>query len=168
MVQIENHPAGLPPSEPMLTATGPQGQTRSGKLTSSSRRDPCPICGRTHDTSCRIGAEMVLCWRGSTFAPPTWAQRKGDHGPGADGETWAYLGDRDGWALFRPHRPLGQQERRRLPRRPLVERHRWADGGTVQAFWMNEPRSGRYRPSDWIVASLYLDHCLAMGWQVAL
>ena len=146
----------------MLTATGLQGQTRSGKLISSSKRDPCHVCGRSHDQSCRIGTEMVLCWRGSTFAPPTWAQRKGDHGPGADGQEWAFMGDRDGWAMFRPHRPLGQQERRRLPRRPVTVRPRWAD----EPFWSQEPSN--YRPSNWIIASLYLDHCLAMGWEVVL
>jgi hypothetical protein len=77
----------------------------SGSVTrwiSSGRRNHCPICGRQHDGSCRIGADMVLCWRGSTFAPPTWAQRPGDHGPGADREDWAFLGDRHGWAMFRP------------------------------------------------------------------
>lgn len=135
---------------------------------SSSRRDPCPCCDRRHDGSCRIGTDVVLCWRGSSHAPPTWAQRPGDHGPGADGEDWAYLGDRDGWAMFRPHRHLGRQERRRLLKRIVPVTPRWADGGEVEAYWTEEPAAGSYRPSNWIIRSLYLDHCLAMGWEVGL
>ncbi len=142
--------------------------TARARWTSSSKRTPCPVCNRQHDGSCRIGTEMVLCWRGSTFAPPTWAQRPGDHGPGADGEDWAFLGDRDGWAMFRPHRPMGREERRRRPRKPVEVRPRWADGGEVQAFWMEEPAAGNYRPSNWIVAALYQRHCLANGWEVPL
>ncbi len=180
----KNHQAGLAPGKPMLTATGPQGHTRQGKWISSSRRDPCPCCSRQHDGSCRIGTDLTLCWRGSSHNPPTWARRPGDHGPGADGGEWAYVGDRDGWAMFKPHRPLGREERRRLPKRtvpvtlrpswaddkwpPMTVRPSWADEGAVEAFWMEEPGAGRYRPSNWIVASLYLDHCLAMGWEVVL
>jgi hypothetical protein len=109
---------------------------------------------------------MVLCWRGSTYAPPAWAQRPGDHGPAADGQDWAFLGDRDGWAMFRPDRPIGQEERSQLPRRPVEVKPRWADGGDVQAFWTEEPTS--YRPTNWIVAALYQRHCLANGWEVPL
>ena len=154
----------------MMPQAPGRSQTRQ-KFTGSSRRTPCPVCGRAHSDNCRIGPDLILCWRGSTVAPPTWAQQPGrSHGLGADGQEWAYLGEAKGgdWAKFKLHRPLGQHELRTLPRRPVMERHRWADGGTVQAFWMNEPRSGRYRPSHWIVASLYLDHCLAMGWEVVL
>ena len=139
--------------------------TRS-KWISSCRRTPCPICGRHHDGSCRIGSEMVLCWRGSTYAPPAWAQRSGDHGPGADEQDWAFLGDRDGWAMFRPDRPIGQDERRQLSRRFVEVKPRWADGGDVQAFW--EEEATNYRPTNWIVAALYQRHCLANGWEVPL
>ena len=87
-------------------------ESPSGGWISSSRRDPCAVCGRTHDTSCRVTPSgLVLCWRGSTYAPPTWACRKGEHGPGADGQEWAFLGDADGWALFRLH-----ESKQHLPR----------------------------------------------------
>lgn len=108
---------------------------------------------------------MVLCWRGSTCAPPTWARHKGDHGPAADGGDWAFLGDRDGWAMFRPNAPM-DAERRRLPMRPVEVKPRWADGGDVEAFWTQEPTG--YRPSNWIVAALYQRHCLANHWELPL
>ncbi len=145
----------------MPQATG-HSHTRSGRLISSSSKDPCHVCGRTHDSSCRIGTDMVLCWRGSSHNPPTWAQKPGDHGPGADGEDWAFLGDRDGWAMFRPHRPMGREERRRLPRRPVEVVPRWAG----EPLWTTEPDN--YRPTNWIVSALYQRHCLRMGWEVVL
>ena len=67
--------------------------------------------------------------------------------------------------MFRPDRPIGQYERRQLPRRSVEVKPRWADGAD-QAFWEEEPNN--YRPSDWIVAALYQRHCLAMGWEVPL
>ena len=74
----------------------------------SSRGDSCPVCGRNSDGDCEIFSDgRVFCHRGSTFAPPEWARVKGDHGPGADGKEWAYLGESDrGTAMFKPHRPL--------------------------------------------------------------
>lgn len=113
-----------------------------------------------------MGAEILLCWRGSTYAPPVWAQRPGDHGPGADGADWAYLGDRDGWAMFRLDKPIGQEERQQLRRRTVEVKPRWADGGDVEAFWTHEPTT--YCPSNWIVAALYQRHCLTNGWEVPL
>jgi len=74
----------------------------------SSQRDPCPICGRTKDGDCEIRVDgLVFCHSGSSHYPPEWAQRKGDHGKGADGQEWAYLGDSQmGHGMFRPHSPL--------------------------------------------------------------
>ncbi len=156
-------------------------QTRT-KFTGSSRREPCPVCGRAHSDNCRIGSDgLILCFRGSTCAPPTWAQQPGrDHGPGANGEHFAYLGETDAWAMFRLHRPLGQQERRRLVKRivPTEYRPSWAAAaegapwvaspclshGESWDFFTEEPSN--YRPSNWIVAALYQRHCLAMGWGV--
>ena len=107
----------------MTLAQAPgRSQTRS-KLTSSSRQTPCPVCGRDHDGSCRIGADgLILCWRGTSHAPPTWAQRPGkDHGLGADGQDWAFLGDARGWGQFRLHK---EKEGQHLPRaqRRKIER----------------------------------------------
>jgi len=128
-------------------------QARSGKLISSSRRDHCPCCDRHHDGSCRIGTDMVLCWRGSTFAPPTWAQKPGDHGPGADGQIWAFLGDADGWAQFRLHKHLGRKQRRQAQRRqkPAVARLELTLEDNL--YWSSDPPS--YRPTHPIVAALY-------------
>jgi hypothetical protein len=151
----------------MMPQTAPLGQAR-GKLISSSKRTACPVCDRRHDGSCRIGTNFVLCWRGTSHAPPEWARIPKDHGIGADGQEWAYLGDCDGWAKFKPHQPLGHQERRKLVKRTVPVRPRWADGGEVEAFWTEEPEAGSYRPDHWIVAALYQRHCLAMGWEVAL
>jgi hypothetical protein len=75
----------------------------------SSRRHPCPICGRAdQEGDCEMKADgRVFCHRGSRWHPPAWAQKSGDHGMGADGQPWAYLGNSDlGNAIFRPHQPL--------------------------------------------------------------
>jgi len=68
--------------------------------------------------------------------------------------------------MFRPDRPIGDEERRQMPRRHVDVKPRWADGGDVQAFWAEEPTT--YRPQNWIVAALYQRHCLANGWEVPL
>jgi len=36
----------------------------------SSRRNPCPICGRDKDDKCRWNDEFILCYAGNSFAPP--------------------------------------------------------------------------------------------------
>lgn len=76
--------------------------------TRSSKRNPCPVCGRTGDSDCEIRPEgLVFCHRGSRWHPPKWATRTGDHGPGADGQDWAFLGDsQEGRAMFRTHQPM--------------------------------------------------------------
>lgn len=89
----------------------------------SSRRDPCPICGRSKDSDCELLRDgRVFCHRGSTHHPPEWAQKPGDHGQGADGQEWAYLGDSDlGHGTFRLHAPLngnGNGHRKVIPLQP--------------------------------------------------
>jgi len=71
----------------------------SGKLTYSSRKNPCPVCGRTKDADCRWD-ELCHC---RTYARENLS--KGEVIRGNDGQDWAYLGDSDGgrWALFKPH-----------------------------------------------------------------
>lgn len=65
-------------------------------FTPSSKRNPCPICGRTRDGDCRIGDGFALCHRGGSHGPPD-GERKGDTLPRADGQLWAYVGEtRDG------------------------------------------------------------------------
>ena len=62
--------------------------TRS--LLPSSKRNPCPICGRCSDGDCRIGPELVLCHHGASLGPPEL--RRGETMQGNDGQTWAFTG----------------------------------------------------------------------------
>ena len=70
------------------------------KLTPSGRANPCPICGRNEDGDCRTSETKILCWHGTTHAPPDGLR------PGQilDG-GWAYAGETDcgGWAVFVAH-----------------------------------------------------------------
>jgi len=79
------------------------------KFTYSSRRNPCPVCGRTKDSDCRWDEKLLHC---RTYAKEHL--RVGEVIRGHDGQQWAYLGDSDGgrWAMFRPHRE------RRYDRKP--------------------------------------------------
>jgi CRISPR-associated protein Cmr3 len=71
----------------------------SGKLTYSSPKNPCPVCGRTKDSDCRWDS-LCHC---RTYAKHHL--NRGEVIRGSDGQQWAYLGDSDGgrWALFKPH-----------------------------------------------------------------
>ena len=82
----------------------------SARFTYSSRRNPCPVCGRTKDADCRWDAGGLCHCR--TYAKVRL--RVGEVVRGHDGQQWAYLGDSDGgrWAMFRPHRE------RRYDRKP--------------------------------------------------
>jgi len=73
----------------------------SAKLTYSSPKNPCPVCGRTKDSDCRWSNEVCHC---RTHAKNHLGVGEVIHGN--DGQQWAYLGDSDGgrWALFKPHR----------------------------------------------------------------
>lgn len=83
----------------------------------SSRRHPCPICGRDTDGDCRLKADgsQALCHYGSRFAPPP-GLKPGDVLPGKDGQQWAFTGDTaDGRAAhFTP-----DKEREATPRRAV-------------------------------------------------
>ena len=85
----------------------------SARFTYSSRKNPCPVCGRTKDSDCRWDAGGLLHCR--TYAKVRL--RVGEVVRGHDGQQWAYLGDSDGgrWAMFKPH-----QEKRDswTPKRP--------------------------------------------------
>jgi hypothetical protein len=61
-------------------------------LTSSSRKNPCPICGRTKDGDCRINDDEVNCHRGATHHPPEGVE-SGNVVKGLDGQNWAYTGE---------------------------------------------------------------------------
>lgn len=84
----------------------------SHALTPSSRRHPCPICGRNEDGDCRISDTLVLCHRGGSFSPPDGI-KKGEKVTGKNGLIWAYAGESsDGrCATFVIHEEKGPQER---------------------------------------------------------
>jgi len=71
------------------------------KFIYSSRKNPCPVCGRTKDADCRWSAGG-LCHCRSLAKKHL---RIGEIVQGSDGQRWAYLGDSDGgrWAMFKPH-----------------------------------------------------------------
>jgi hypothetical protein len=39
-------------------------------LNHSSRKDPCPVCGRDRDDKCRWNDNFIFCYRGDKFSPP--------------------------------------------------------------------------------------------------
>lgn len=61
-------------------------------LKPSSKRNPCPICGRTTDGDCRTGDGLSICHHGSTHHPPE-GLRPGDVIEGRDGQRWAFTGE---------------------------------------------------------------------------
>ncbi len=75
--------------------------SRSSKFTYSSRRNPCPVCGRTKDSDCRWNGELVHCHTLAKFSLSI-----GEVVQGSDGQQWAYLGGSGNgtWALFKPHK----------------------------------------------------------------
>ena len=82
----------------MLTTRVPR---TSGNFTYSSPKNPCPVCGRTKDSDCRVDAKGFCHCRTYAKDPP----KVGDVIRGDDGLQWAYIGesDRGRWALFKPH-----------------------------------------------------------------
>lgn len=92
-------------------------QATNNGWNSSSRRHPCPICGRDRDGDCRLKADgsQALCHYGNSFTPPT-GLKPGDVIDGQDGQRWAFTGDSaDGRAAhFTP-----DKEREATPRRAV-------------------------------------------------
>jgi len=102
----------------MLTTRVPR---TSGNFTYSSPKNPCPVCGRTKDSDCRVDAKGFCHCRTYAKDPP----KVGDVIRGDDGLQWAYIGesDRGRWALFKPH-----EERRKDNWDPaLASFSRWAN-----------------------------------------
>ena len=58
-------------------------------LKQSSRRDPCPVCGRNADGDCRFSDELILCHSGTRFHPPQHL-RPGDV-IDINGSRWALI-----------------------------------------------------------------------------
>jgi hypothetical protein len=147
---------------------GAGGRTGLANLTGSrwagsSRRNPCPVCGRNTDDKCRRQPELISCWHGSRFHPPTGLRVRDVLR--VDGADWAVVALAGGYGnnsmVLAPHRPLSRSQRQRrviaAPARPAPP---------ADPAWAEEPTA--YRPTNWIVAALYQRHCLAMGWRVVL
>ena len=74
----------------------------------SSRKKPCPICGRFKDADCRWNDEVIFCHKGSNFAPPSHL-KIGDVLT-VNSLNWALVKVNAGHSgrahIFKPHRPL--------------------------------------------------------------
>ena len=74
----------------------------------SSRKKPCPICGRFKDADCRWNDDVIFCHKGSNFAPPSHL-KIGDVLT-VNSLNWALVKVNAGHSgrahIFKPHRPL--------------------------------------------------------------
>ena len=74
----------------------------------SSRKKPCPICGRFKDADCRWNDEVIFCHKGSNFAPPSHL-KIGDVLT-VNSLNWALVKVNAGHSgrahVFVPHRPI--------------------------------------------------------------
>ncbi len=134
------------------------------RWTGSSRRSPCPVCGRNTDGKCRRQADLISCWHGSRFHPPAGLRLRDVLT--VEGRDWAVVNLSGGFGsnslILAPHQPRSRSNPGR--RRTISLRPRRAT--PANPFWSTEDTS--YRPSNWIVAALYQRHCLANGWEVPL
>jgi hypothetical protein len=134
-----------------------------GRWLGSSRRHPCPVCGRNTDDKCRRQPELISCYWGSRFHPPAGLRVRDVLR--VDGADWAVVALAGGFSgnslILCPHRPLSRSERQR---RIITALSRPAP--PAEPIWAEEPTA--YRPKNWIIAALYQRHCLAMGWEVPL
>ena len=88
---------------------------------SSSKRNPCPVCGRDSDDKCRRSNELLSCYWGEQFAPP--AGLKLGQVLDIEGRRWAVVNLSGGFAgnslILRPHvdrhdfKPAQRQQRQR-------------------------------------------------------
>lgn len=93
-------------------------------LEPSSKRNPCPICGRTADGDCRTAEGLAICHHGSTHHPPE-GLRPGEVIEGRDGQRWAFTGGTaDGrGSTFTLDKPRHQPGRVVVPLRPRATSH---------------------------------------------
>ena len=86
----------------------------------SSKKAPCPVCGRVKDPDCRFSDDVILCHQGSHHGPPAHL-RIGDTLT-IQGQLWALTGTNAGYDgaahCFRPHR-----ERKQISHRPPSAEH---------------------------------------------
>lgn len=84
-------------------------------LKQSSRRTPCPICGRNTDADCRFNDALILCHCGTRFGPPQ-DLRIGDVLQ-IEGRSWALIRTRAGYdGAAHEFRPNSGAPRRALPK----------------------------------------------------
>lgn len=119
-----------------------------GDLTPSSKRHPCPICGRQKDGDCRIGTDLVLCHHGSSHHPPE-GLRPGDTTTGSDGQQWAFTGDSsDGrtatYVLHKPREGSHPPTSLEAPTRGAENSWRYSDSFIVCRF-----PGKKIRPLSW-------------------
>ena len=87
----------------------------------SSKRNPCPVCGRDSDDKCRRSDELLSCYWGERFAPP--AGLKLGQVLDIEGRRWAVVNLAGGFGgnslILRPHvnrhdfKPAQRQQRQR-------------------------------------------------------
>jgi hypothetical protein len=76
-----------------MTTSYPTGESFASNFSTSSKANPCPVCGRTKDTDCRISRDgkMVLCHQNfdhaKTQQPDLWHFDK----PSSDGRCGIYV-----------------------------------------------------------------------------
>jgi len=113
------------------------------KFTPSSRKNPCPICGRVKDGDCRTTDDgLVLCHTHQDGKP-------GAVITGDDGQQWAFTKHSDIWGVYALHKPREQKTIRPqgsrefiyydLDGQPVVKVTRKDDGNgnkrIIQSHW---------------------------------
>jgi hypothetical protein len=95
-------------------------------MKASSKKNPCPVCGRDADDKCRSNDESILCYSGDRFGPSA-NLRKGDSIQ-ALGKTWILISYNAGFSaasyLFviddGRYKKLSPQEKSQLNRKKVA------------------------------------------------
>jgi hypothetical protein len=95
-------------------------------MKASSKKSPCPICGRHIDSKCRWNEESILCYSGDSFGP-SHSLKKGDSIQ-ALGKTWILISYNAGFSatsyLFviddGRYKKLSPQEKSQLNRKKVA------------------------------------------------
>jgi hypothetical protein len=95
-------------------------------MKASSKKSPCPVCGRYTDDKCRSNDESILCYSGDKFGPSA-NLRKGDSIQ-ALGKTWILISYNAGFSatsyLFviddGRYKKLSPQEKSQLNRKKVA------------------------------------------------
>lgn len=102
-------------------------------LRKSSRREPCPVCGRSKNSSCRWGEGVVYCFCGDDHHPPLH-MRLGETLQ-ISGVSWALVSTQGGFGgnsfVFRPH---SGPPRPQLPRARQQRQHQGVQALMAQAM----------------------------------